>query len=85
MKIVWAPEDIWCGLRVGRDGDTLGKGMIVGFDPKRHTSANPALCLVSLDDGMIIVKGQSHEEIAEWLTKNNELPIEVLGRRKAET
>lgn len=82
MKVSWAPDDIFCGLRVGRDGDKIGKGMIVGYDPGHRTTNK--LCLISLDDGMLVCGHQTPKQIAEWLTRNNELPVEVLGRRKSE-
>jgi len=84
MKVIWAPEDIYCGLRVGRDGDTLSKGMIVGYDPADRSKPRRNLRLISLDDGMIVTANSSHAEIADWLIRNNELPVEVLGRRKSE-
>lgn len=85
MKVSWAPEDIYCGLRVGRDNDKIGNGMIVGYDPRTHSpSTNPALCIISLDDGMILAQGMNPKLIAEWLTHSDQLPVEVLGRRKAE-
>lgn len=85
MRVVWDKEDIFCGLVVKRDGDNISKGILVGYVEsdrvgKGWDRAN--LCLISLDDG-VIIRQQTHEEIAQWLTRNNEMPITpVWGRQQ---
>lgn len=73
MKIIWEARDIRGGRRSKKPG-VMGEGTIIGYEPG---SAN-RWALISLDDGLVICRMQSQEQLATLLTEGGEVPVEVI-------
>lgn len=75
MKIAWEASDIRGGSVVGRKG--RDERWMIGYQPGRD---NPETrwVLVSLADGCISAGPASAEIIADALTKNGDIPIELI-------
>lgn len=72
MKVEWEPKDIRLGRVVGKPG--RGERWIIGYSVAR----SHRFALVSLSDGMIQNDADA-AEMASFLNKAGELPVELLG------
>lgn len=89
MKITWDRKDVFCGLCAKRDRDGPKRngvivGYIVGEGKTAPSGERSNLCIISLDDGLVIARGMSYRGVAEWLTTNEALPMSLIGRRQTE-
>lgn len=78
MKIVWEPEDIRVGRRVCTPG--CSETWMIGFEIIDKFANR--FCVVSLADGMISRSRMSAEEVADYLTKAGNHPVELLTKEK---
>lgn len=79
MKAIWFAEDIITGQRYFKPGTK--EVWIIGYRP--DLDGVTRFVSISLEDGMV-TSPETREQIAECLTKNEYLPIELkaLGERK---
>ncbi|XAI95975.1 hypothetical protein [Microcystis phage Mwe-JY26] len=78
MKVIWEAEDIIPGRRVSvRKSSEV---WLLGYDASiaNNNGTSARYCMVSLEDGVVIVKNSTKTELAEHLTTHLYLPIEVL-------
>lgn len=73
MRITWEPSDIKGG-RVSKKPDTQDKGTLVAWYGSGSDNSTE-MALVSLDDGSIYCRGQTKQQIADWLNRNGDVPL----------
>lgn len=79
MKCQWEPADIWCG-RVTKYSDGTQEKWMIGYDATIRDSRKH-YCLISLNDGMIMLKNSTAEEVCKHLTEAKLEPDEIVNRR----
>lgn len=77
MKTIWFAEDITTGRRYFKPGTS--EVWIIGYRPDLGGAA--CFVSISLEDGMVTLPG-TREQIADWLTKSEYLPIELKALRE---
>lgn len=79
MRVIWEASDIQCGRRYSKAG--IGEKWIIGYIPSMTGEAR--YVSVSDQDGMV-TEPRAREQIAQILTENEYLPVELLPRINAE-
>lgn len=82
MKVVWEEGDIQPGRQVQKPACGVTGRYIIGYDPAdKSAGERKILFLIGLADGMIYRPGAgTQESIANWLTKNGIMPIELVQK-----
>jgi len=75
MKVVWEEKDIRPGRKVRMEG--CQEVWMIGY---LFMGSSTCYTLVSLRDGMVSSPGQSKKDLADRLTKNGDIPIEILDK-----
>ncbi|MFT3987160.1 hypothetical protein [Aestuariivirga sp.] len=75
MKYTWERDDIIVGRLVDTSNRT--ERSIIGYDLIRD-AADGNLALVSLRDGLVIIRDLTAEALAEHLNKHGALPVHLL-------
>lgn len=73
MKVIWESADIHTGLRVGIKGSS--ERWVVGY--LSYPQSGGCFVVISEADYMVGV-GKTHMEMAECLTENDYIPVELL-------
>lgn len=73
MKFTWEEQDIKCGRKV--DSHNRSERSIIGYDPS--AVGHERMALISLSDGMMVVKDKTVAELAVWLNEAKSRPVEI--------
>ncbi len=75
MIVIWQPEDIKVGQRVGRPD--CKEAHLIGYNTSPAPDTGSISVLISLEDGHVWKQG-TKEEIAKTLSNGHYLPSEIL-------
>jgi hypothetical protein len=72
MKIIWEPDDIRPGRRVGREGRS--EQWIIGYDSTVTARENVRYTIISLADGMVF-PFRTKEDLCVLLNNSGDVPV----------
>lgn len=70
MKYIWEPDDVECGRMIRAKTTATNNLYVVGYEP------SGGFCLMSLSDGLIIIRWASKKEASDWLNRTEAQPTD---------